>query len=477
MPDASNAAAATATNKSMPPDDDILLNFDPFIADCPPSRAEEEAQAGQPGAERVSVVRDNRYVIYQQSVGPPEAYLREGERASRIGSTLVILPDYTAARHASSGPTEGSNTAALEQRPSSAGSLFSRLKTKFRKRDEGLSEGRLFGAPLDSLACFPPVFLLQCMQYIAEHPIEGVFRLSASASAVNRCTATLNANPSCEDVLDGVPEEQRPHLAAALIKSFIRQIPGGLFPGDTRPWIHWPGIAALSTLVRHLPSRNHRLAETLFVFLQMLSAFADTCTRMNADNLATCIGPNLIVASDGGEGALMEVTQAGTRIAKLLISKADVIFASSPSQGISNNNNDDDGEQYVAFGMLDKQPHWLVYSDLVRPERAVNREHFECIRQFELLALPRGILHVPAGEYMADLADIDPFASSSENEAERASEEACIEASGPQEDGMSKSNSAEYDDKQFLEEASVRRTQSLVEDSPPSAFACGSHSV
>lgn len=474
MPDASNTAA-TATNSSMPLDDEVLINFDPFVVDCTPSHA-EDVQGRQPSAESGSIVRDNRYIIYQQPVAPPETYLRKDERVSCIDSTLIILPDYAPAKHSSSALANGSNTATLKQKPSSTASLFDRLKTRFRKRDEVLSGRALFSAPLDSLVCFPPVFFLQCMQYIAEHPIEGVFRLSASASAVNRCITALNSNPNGVDVLVSVSEEQRPHLAAALIKSFIRQIPGGLLSGDTRPWIHSTNIAALSTLVHHLPNRNHQLAEALFVFLQMLSAFADTCTRMNVDNLATCIGPNLIVASDGDEDALMEVTQAGTRIAKLLISKADTIFASSSSPRIASN--DDDEEQYIAFGMLGDRPHWIAYSDLAHPERVVNREQFECIRQFALLALPRGILRVPTGEYMADLADIDPFASYSENEPDRVSpREICDEASGVRENGMSKSNSIEYNSEPFVEELSVRRTQSLTEDNPLSAFGCGSHSV
>ena len=56
--------------------------------------------------------------------------------------------------------------------------------------------------------------------------------MSASASAITKAINKLNNNPSDDNFLNVVEEEQAPILPAALVKAFIRQIPDGLLSSN-----------------------------------------------------------------------------------------------------------------------------------------------------------------------------------------------------------------------------------------------------
>ncbi|KAI7804776.1 T cell activation RhoGTPase activating protein a [Triplophysa rosa] len=124
---------------------------------------------------------------------------------------------------------------------------------------------------------------------------EGVFRKAGNARTLREIKAQLN------DGMEVDLEEHTVFLLADLLKDFLRHIPGSLLMVEHyKSW-----MAAMETqdvdqkcaevqmVVNVLPDPNIQLLKLLMVLLYHISENADT-NKMDSNNLAVCISPNLL---------------------------------------------------------------------------------------------------------------------------------------------------------------------------------------
>ena len=407
----------------LPITNDILISFDPLINENDamiPDAMKTESTNTSP-KDHVNVILENGSLT-QLTMTDLQA-LPRSQRYCHIDDTYYILPNYVINKTIELLDTK------ICTPPIEKVSLISRLRNKLRSNgNTSDQQKRLFGIPLDELSPFPPPFLTIAFTCILQHPSEGVYRLSAAASAVTKATNILNANPSDTHFLNVVDKQQSPILAAALIKSFIRQIPRGLL--SCHPTVLADAITAftehsnenkLLTLLHSLTHRNAIITRQLFDHLNTLLAFSES-TKMTSSNLATCMGPNLFNDIDMQEGdgergmdVAMRMTQLGTSLAKWLICDAHRIFDQLPTS------------HYIAVMLRSNdRVEWVDYGDA----RIVNNlEDVIWAEQFPLFTKPPsklimgGMENASGGYYMNDLIEIDAFADFNQSIQELEEEE------------------------------------------------------
>ncbi|XP_007943462.1 T-cell activation Rho GTPase-activating protein [Orycteropus afer afer] len=124
---------------------------------------------------------------------------------------------------------------------------------------------------------------------------EGIFRKAANEKARKELKEELNSGGM-------VDLESRPvHLLAVVLKDFLRSIPLKLLSSNL--FQEWMGaldqqseedrIEALRQVVDKLPRPNRLLLKHLVCVLYLISKSAGT-NKMDASNLAICIGPNML---------------------------------------------------------------------------------------------------------------------------------------------------------------------------------------
>ncbi|KAM5228762.1 T-cell activation Rho GTPase-activating protein [Ctenodactylus gundi] len=129
---------------------------------------------------------------------------------------------------------------------------------------------------------------------------EGIFRKAASEKARKELKEELNCRGAVD--LDGLPV----HLLAVVLKDFLRSIPLKLLSCDL--FEEWMGalekpdeedrIESLKQVVAQLPQPNRLLLRHLVSVLHLISKNAEV-NKMDASNLAICIGPNMLTLESG----------------------------------------------------------------------------------------------------------------------------------------------------------------------------------
>ena len=118
----------------------------------------------------------------------------------------------------------------------------------------------------------------------------GLFRISGSASAVKELVTKLNQNPlsNIQDIKDvhtlagtlkQILRDQTPHLLDAVKKDLLN--------------IETPNVNEIQTALNGLKQKDQAILKTLITFLSEIAAHSEE-NKMNATNLATCMGPNLL---------------------------------------------------------------------------------------------------------------------------------------------------------------------------------------
>lgn len=415
-----------------PTANDILISFDPLINDNGAivlDSTQTESKGTLPANHVNAILEDGS--LAQLTMSDLQS-LPISQRYCHIEDTYYILPNYVTNKNVEvvdvnvPTPTTGRM------------SFISRLRTKFRSNSSDQPK-RLFGVPLDALSPFPPPFLATAFTCILQNPLEGVYRLSAAASAVTKATNRLNNNPSDDNFLNVVDEEQTPILAAALVKAFIRQIPGGLLSSNhalladaIKEFTEHSNENKLLTLLHSLPHRNAIMTRQLFDHLNTLLAFSES-TKMTSANLATCMGPNLFsdfALQDQGRNSMdaaMAMAQLGTSLAKWLICDAHRVFDELPPL------------HYIAAILKSSGGvEWIDYGDATRKDL----DDILLVQQFPLFTKPperqvKDRIENAGGYYMSDLIEIDPFAdsdrpplTSNDAEGEESFETDCDQSSG-----------------------------------------------
>ncbi|XP_067900873.1 T cell activation RhoGTPase activating protein b isoform X2 [Heterodontus francisci] len=158
----------------------------------------------------------------------------------------------------------------------------------------------------------------------------GIFRKSANAKACKELTAKLNA--AKEVTLEEEPVVQ----LAAIFKDFLRHIPDSVLV--TELYDSWmtamekeninERIEEIKKLLTKLPSHNCLLLRYLFCVLYYINKHSEV-NKMDAYNLAICIGPNMLWPNKVATAELQkEVSVKVVHLMQFLIENCCLIFGS-----------------------------------------------------------------------------------------------------------------------------------------------------
>ncbi|NXC44450.1 TAGAP protein, partial [Penelope pileata] len=193
----------------------------------------------------------------------------------------------------------------------------------------------LFGQPL-AIICgeddtLPqPVQDLLTILYMKGPSTEGIFRKAANEKARKELKEDLNKGENVD------LESKTVHLLAVVLKDFLRNIPSKLLSDDLYDkWmlaLEKPSkqekIEELKEVADKLPRPNLVLLKHLLSVLHRISQNADT-SRMDANNLAICVGPNMLSPGAGSTLPLelqKEMNDKVTVLVEFLIDNCSEIF-------------------------------------------------------------------------------------------------------------------------------------------------------
>uniref|UniRef100_A0A8C7XDG0 Rho GTPase-activating protein 20 n=1 Tax=Oryzias sinensis TaxID=183150 RepID=A0A8C7XDG0_9TELE len=163
------------------------------------------------------------------------------------------------------------------------------------------AQGRLFGRPLSSVCSADhglpkPVMDMLVFLYLEGPYTKGVFRRSAGAKACRELRDRLDNGTDNPDI-----KHQPVFVIAAVLKDFLRNIPGSLLCADL--YDQWMDtmeqegedqkMEAIQRLLPLLPAENLLLLRHLIAVLHCIQGNAQE-NQMNAFNLAVCIAPSIL---------------------------------------------------------------------------------------------------------------------------------------------------------------------------------------
>lgn len=172
----------------------------------------------------------------------------------------------------------------------------------------------------------PPV-VKQCVSYLRENAldVEGIFRRSANAKTLERVQDLFNTGKEVDFARLGDV-----HIPAALLKSFLRQLPEPVLTYDLYDHIiRVQGLDGRERLLEmrrllsdELPDDNYYLLKYV---IHLLTEVADHCevNKMTEQNLAIVFGPNILWSKS--EASLTTLGYVNT-CAQLLISQFHQLF-------------------------------------------------------------------------------------------------------------------------------------------------------
>jgi len=188
------------------------------------------------------------------------------------------------------------------------------------------NQAKLFGVSLKELyneeeGKFPKV-LEDILSYLEAHAesTEGIFRVSGGKHTVDSLKDAINsgATPDVSETLD-------PHTIPALFKAFLRELPDPLIP-----YSHLAGFMDLVTIeelqermtktdkmIQNLPPAHQYLMVRVLALGNKISE-AKSVTKMDTNNIAVVLGPNIIRSPPVGAESLSAFGNSNS-VVKLLL--------------------------------------------------------------------------------------------------------------------------------------------------------------
>uniref|UniRef100_A0A1A8CRN9 Rho GTPase activating protein 1 n=1 Tax=Nothobranchius kadleci TaxID=1051664 RepID=A0A1A8CRN9_NOTKA len=166
---------------------------------------------------------------------------------------------------------------------------------------------QVFGVPLTLLrerdpdGNLIPVVMRDTISFLSEHglEIEGIFRRSANVTLVKEVQLRYNSG-----AVVSFREMEDVHLAAVILKTFLRELPEPLLTYQLyNDIINFASVsqedqaAVMKELLESLPQENYASLRYLITFLAQVSANSDV-NKMTNSNLAVVFGPNLLWGRD-----------------------------------------------------------------------------------------------------------------------------------------------------------------------------------
>ncbi|KAL4973770.1 hypothetical protein BDW66DRAFT_141525 [Aspergillus desertorum] len=171
----------------------------------------------------------------------------------------------------------------------------------------------VFGLSLDELyardGTAVPMIVYQCFQAVELFglDVEGIYRLSGSATHINQMKALFDNDSSQVDFTNPESFNHDVNSVAGLLKQFFRELPDPLF--TSQAYSNFIDAAridddiqrrdSLHAIINGLPDAHYATLRALILHLNKVQEHY-TQNRMNAGNLAICFGPTLMGASSGG---------------------------------------------------------------------------------------------------------------------------------------------------------------------------------
>ncbi|KAM6915700.1 T cell activation RhoGTPase activating protein b [Xenentodon cancila] len=204
-------------------------------------------------------------------------------------------------------------------------------------RADADTKTQLFGQPLckicpDDYTLPKPITEVLVLLRKRGPSTEGVFRKPCNSKNMKDIREQLNGG------LEVNLEAQPVVLLVGLLKSFLKELPGSLLRSEL--YDKW--MAALDNedaqqrtpevakVVDDLPASNKLLLQYLICILHHILESADI-NKMDAHNLAVCIGPTLLQLDDTPLDGQREKMQKVTELTKFLIENCEILGENIPS--------------------------------------------------------------------------------------------------------------------------------------------------
>ncbi|ELP86181.1 hypothetical protein EIN_328880 [Entamoeba invadens IP1] len=207
----------------------------------------------------------------------------------------------------------------------------------------------VFGYPLQSITTkkkcgwrFPlPIYRsIQFLKQKDRFVTEGIFRVSPVFEWLKRVKEQLDSG---QDILDNEfgPEEDSVHVAAGIIKAFIREISDGLVPSCFYQNCVEAGgeeniekrIKKVSKIVDALPETNKNMLWYLCDFLVEILKHKDI-TQMDTVNLAVCFAPSVIYSNEVDPKFEMDNSKKTRTVFETFLNHYDQLFKDIKAQNI-----------------------------------------------------------------------------------------------------------------------------------------------
>ncbi|PRT52439.1 Rho-type GTPase-activating protein 1 [Wickerhamiella sorbophila] len=200
-------------------------------------------------------------------------------------------------------------------------SFWSKMGKAFGASKKKSSSG-VFGAPLEALLerngadstlgvgdykLRIPSFVDDCVTAMRQKDmsVEGVFRKNGNIRRIREFVEAVDKNPDFTSTL----ADEQPIQLAALLKKFLRELPEPLMGSKlTKLWVQVNSLEQerqvpfLRLVVCLLNKSQRDLLEVLMYFLNWAASFAhldeEAGSKMDAQNMATVITPNIMLAKD-----------------------------------------------------------------------------------------------------------------------------------------------------------------------------------
>ncbi|KAK5852805.1 hypothetical protein PBY51_006644 [Eleginops maclovinus] len=204
-------------------------------------------------------------------------------------------------------------------------------------RSETERKTQLFGRPLCKVCpdeCSLPKPVTEVLVWLRKRgpSTEGVFRKTCNNKKMLDIREQLNSGVEVD------MESQPVVLLVGLLKSFLKELPGSLLVSEL--YDKW--MAALDnedsqqkaletkSVVDELPGPNKLLLQYLLCVLHHILGSADT-NKMDAHNLAVCIGPTLLQLDGTPLDEQKEKTEKVTKLTKYLIEHCEILGENIPN--------------------------------------------------------------------------------------------------------------------------------------------------
>eukprot|EP00158_Paraphelidium_tribonemae_P006211 Partr_v1_DN27730_c0_g1_i3_m67106 putative rho GTPase activating protein len=201
------------------------------------------------------------------------------------------------------------------------------------------------GCPLEAipknLSTGCPVLVDKLLDFIElnDTKTEGIFRLSGASTLISKLQDIFQASASggADVDLNALDMPMDGHVAASLLKQFLRKLPEPLLVSSMYPaWIMAQATSNqklrmywIFNMLRALPRAHFALLKRVCLFLEMVSQWGHF-NKMTLQNLATVLGPNILREDSQTPTQLVANAGAVNSIALELIKHAGVLFRDSP---------------------------------------------------------------------------------------------------------------------------------------------------